>query len=163
MRKSFSNRSSVGWRRRSTSMRSTSSRLLRHTRGMLKTGLVAALAFARLRGIAYSISVVFRVIGRVILYSTFWRDRCPSRNIYLSRVAACQKCTIFNAHLQSCGTPGVLYRNPKTERLEPLGCWCYVPNAAATPKNCWLWQRSLGGWPDELNSDFCEHESASGD
>ena len=74
------------------------------------------------------------------------------------RLSHCKKCELFDPKRRTCGRASLAkeswYRSPVTGRSEPYGCWCYLPVKAATPCNCWLYERTNGqdGWPAELNS-----------
>jgi hypothetical protein len=35
-----------------------------------------------------------------------------------------------------------------------MGCGCLMPLKAMLESNCWLWELTGDGWPDELNSDY---------
>lgn len=68
------------------------------------------------------------------------------------RTAECEKCPMFVSAHKTCGQPGEVFPDPETNRLVPLGCWCYLPAANLIPeKDCWARAHGLShGWPDEL-------------
>jgi len=79
-------------------------------------------------------------------------------NLRHFRMSHCRRCELFDAKRQTCGRASLTkeswYESPRTGRSEPYGCWCYLPVKAATPCNCWLYERTNGesGWPAALNS-----------
>lgn len=78
-----------------------------------------------------------------------------SAELASARIGVCEKCLLFNKRLKTCGTAGEIWINPKTKRTEPFGCWCHLPVAVWTRKNCWLSQVTQGeqGWPVKYNSN----------
>lgn len=68
------------------------------------------------------------------------------------RLAQCQACDMFDPKRQTCGYIGEMMWCDDTKRVEPVGCWCYMPIAArVVNKDCWL--RECGGekgWSDAL-------------
>lgn len=69
------------------------------------------------------------------------------------RLAACLRCPIYYAKLETCGTP--LQRGPdyNDENGKPMGCYCHMPTKVTTHCNCWMYDQTNGdlGWAKELN------------
>ena len=60
-------------------------------------------------------------------------------------VVCCNECPVYDAKLQTCGTPGEMEGgHPPT----PRGCWCYLPFVAgARFKTCYARNRGFEfGW-----------------
>ena len=68
------------------------------------------------------------------------------------RMPYCRRCPMFNDGLQTCGYPGEMYWNSAAHRVEPEGCWCFMPVATQIQsKDCWLRENgSDQGWPDAV-------------
>lgn len=82
------------------------------------------------------------------------------------RLATCQECMIYHQGLNTCGYVFSKHRQPNGR---PLGCLCFMPYKAKTECNCWIWEQRrdgmpvLGGWADELNSDYHATEKTQSD
>lgn len=75
------------------------------------------------------------------------------RERYRERMAACQRCPLFNPKYRTCGTADVRLLDRKQADSLP-GCFCYMPLKCYLDVNCWAWERELTfGWPTELNYD----------
>lgn len=91
-------------------------------------------------------------------FFTLLRTYGQAQSLAEQRLACCRECSLFNSERQTCGTAGEWYFNRDTRRLEPFGCWCWLPVKVATKCNCWLYDRMIlpamtsKGWPKELNS-----------
>lgn len=72
--------------------------------------------------------------------------------IWMARRAHCKECSLYNAKLGTCGSPGESYYDHETKRLESLGCWCILTFAARLPKkDCWARMNKMDfGWPKNL-------------
>jgi hypothetical protein len=80
----------------------------------------------------------------------------PDNVLRAKRALFCSSCPIYDAHLKTCGTPGDTFVDRDTNKIEPYGCWCYLPLKNRLHVDCWLWKQTGGthGWPDELNASF---------
>lgn len=85
--------------------------------------------------------------GLTLLRALFGRSAAVSDGMAKDRLAVCRLCPLFNATLETCGSPA--------SEDPTLGCWCYMPVKARTSCNCWLVDEELpGGWSAELNTEL---------
>lgn len=93
-------------------------------------------------------------VALFLLKSCLQRNGRVSEAVYRQREAHCKACLLYNAALQTCGTPG-----ETTSDQKPFGCGCYLPAKNHFHVSCWLWLHTNHhhGWPDNLNSDHYQN------
>lgn len=113
----------------------------------IKTMIVVARELIHLYGAREGIIRIALSIGLFIKSQIY-----PKGVYWTARMHACNGCSLYSKHYETCGTPGESFEDPATEKLESLGCWCIMREAARLPKkDCWARARGLDiGWPDNL-------------
>lgn len=121
---------------------------------LLKAMMLATVAHCRLAPLR---SPVFIAKAAIAVLAAALKPRVDDQT-YRAREDVCVICPFYNPRLQTCGTPGQTFINPKTKRAEPLGCWCHMPTKARFKVNCWLSLKTNGkeGWPKEMNAEVGE-------
>lgn len=99
-------------------------------------------------------------LGWFILLTTLGvrpRSLLSNSEIPTKRIAICEKCPIFHPKYRTCGNLVDTWPNPKTGKVELMGCLCPMDVAVWVKfKDCWVYEQmngddSFGGWPKELN------------
>lgn len=93
--------------------------------------------------------------GKGVIRALFFKR---TRHIFAEqRLAACRKCPVFYAKLQTCGSPLI-------KDARDLGCFCYMPIKVTTQCNCWLYDQTDGeqGWTKSYNDYEPKPEEETG-
>src|SRR5678815_116182 len=140
----------------------TSKKWLRRGLGFLHAARMAAYRFCLLAGgktkcaaSAFRIypPILYRLL--TISLSMLRRKRMVTTTLYKRRLMKCRRCPLFYRPLMTCGNAASTETWINHDRMEPMGCLCYLPIKAMDPTaNCWMYER-LGeteyGWPAALN------------